>query len=64
VPKMKSRKAVIAKFKMTGTGKLMRQRPSRRHKLTKKSAKRKRHLKKAQPVHSGQVKMYSRLMKV
>ena len=64
VPKVKSRKAVIKKFKMTGSGKLIRQRPGRRHKLTKKSAKRKRHLKKAQLVHTGQVKMYSRLMKV
>ncbi len=61
---MKSRKAVSAKFKVTGTGKLKRQRPMRRHKLTKKSGKRKRHLKKAQTVHSGQVKMYKRLMQV
>jgi large subunit ribosomal protein L35 len=64
VPKVKSRKAVLAKFKMTGTGKLKRGRPSRRHKLTKKSGKRKRHLKKAQLVHSGQTKMYARLMRV
>jgi len=64
VPKMKSRKAMIAKFKITGTGKIKRQRPGRRHKLTKKSGKRKRHLKKAQLVHSGQTKMYKRLMSV
>jgi large subunit ribosomal protein L35 len=64
VPKVKSRKAVIKKFKITGSGKLRRQHSGRRHKLTKKSAKRKRHLKKATLVHSGQVKMYTRLMKV
>lgn len=54
----------MKKFKMTGSGKLTRQRPGRRHKLTKKSAKRKRHLKKERLVHTGQTKMYTRLMKV
>jgi large subunit ribosomal protein L35 len=64
MPKMKTRKAVSAKFKVTGTGKLVRNRPGRRHLLTKKSSKRKRHLKKQQLVSKGQVKMYSRLMGV
>jgi large subunit ribosomal protein L35 len=62
--KMKTRKAVKARFKVTGTGKLMRAKPGRRHILTKKSSKRKRHLKKQTLVHKGQVKMYSRLMGV
>ena len=62
MPKMKTRKAVTARFKMTGTGKLKRRRPGRRHILTKKASKRKRHLKKDALVHKGQVKMYSRLM--
>ena len=44
VPKMKTRKAVKARFRVTGTGKLKRTRPGRRHMLTKKSAKRKRSL--------------------
>jgi large subunit ribosomal protein L35 len=64
VPKMKSRKAFKSRFKITGTGKLLRQRPGRRHKLTKKSAKRKRHLRKASLVSEGQTKMYRRLMEV
>lgn len=64
MPKMKTRKAVAARFKVTGTGKLKRQRPGRRHILTKKSSKRKRHLKKAGLVDKGQVKMYSRLLGV
>ena len=64
MPKMKTRKAVCAKFKVTGKGKLIRNRPGRRHLLTKKSSKRKRHLKKQQLVSKGQVKMYSRLMGV
>jgi large subunit ribosomal protein L35 len=64
VPKMKPRKAVKARFKVTGTGKLVRQRPGRRHILTKKSGKRKRNLKKAVVVDKAQTKMYARLMGV
>lgn len=64
VPKMKSNKAVASRFKVTGTGKLVRRHPGRRHILTKKAAKRKRHLKKDALVDQGQVKMYSRMMQV
>ncbi len=64
MPKMKTRKAAAARFKVTGTGKLKRNRPGRRHKLTKKSSNRKRHLKKAGLVDKGQLKMYSRLLGV
>jgi large subunit ribosomal protein L35 len=62
--KMKTRKAVKARFKVTGTGKLVRQRPGRRHILTKKSSKRKRQLRRPALVDSGQTKMYARLMGV
>lgn len=62
--KMKTRKAVAAKFKVTGTGKLVRHKPGHRHHLTIKSAKRKRRLRKPTLVDKGQVKMYSRLMGV
>jgi large subunit ribosomal protein L35 len=64
VPKMKTRKAVKSRFKVTGTGKLVRQHPGRRHILTKKSSKRKRHLRKDVVVDKGQTKMYARLMGV
>lgn len=64
MPKMKTRKAVKARFKVTGTGKLVRNRPGRRHILTKKSSKRKRHLKRDVVVDKGQTKMYARLMGV
>jgi large subunit ribosomal protein L35 len=64
VPKMKTRKAVVARFKVTGTGKLKRTRPGRRHILTKKSAKRKRSLAKSRLVDDGQLKMYKILMGV
>ena len=62
MPKMKTRKAVKARFKLTGTGKLKRTRPGRRHILTKKSSKRKRSLAKSRLVDSGQLKMYKMMM--
>lgn len=64
MPKMKTRKAVAARFKVTGTGKLKRHRPGRRHILTKKASKRKRRLRKDGLVDKGQLKMYSRLLGV
>lgn len=62
--KMKTKKAVKARFKVTATGKLMMNRAGRRHILTKKSSKRKRHLRKQSVVNEGQTKMYARLMGV
>lgn len=62
MPKMKTRKAVKARFKLTGRGKLKRTRPGRRHILTKKSAKRKRSLGKSRLVDEGQLKMYKMMM--
>jgi large subunit ribosomal protein L35 len=61
---MKTRKAVKARFKVTGTGKLLRHRPGKRHILTKKSSKRKRHLGRPGLVSKGQTKMYTLLMGV
>jgi large subunit ribosomal protein L35 len=62
MPKMKSKKAVAARFKVTATGKLKRFRPGKRHILTKKSPKRKQQLSKAALVDEGQLKTYKRLM--
>ena len=64
MPKMKTRKAVKARFKVTGTGKLKRAHPGRRHILTKKSANRKRKLAKSGLVDSGQLKMFKIMMGV
>ncbi len=64
MPKAKTRKAVKARFKVTGTGKLVRQHPGRRHILTKKSSKRKRQLRRPALVDKGQTKMYAHLMGV
>lgn len=62
MPKMKTKKAFKSRFKVTGTGKLKRNRPGRRHILTKKTSKTKRHLKKPGFVSDGQLKMYKRCM--
>ena len=62
VPKMKTRKALVSKFKVTGTGKLKRSRSGRRHKLTNKSSKRKRQLARPALVDEGQLKLYKRMM--
>jgi len=47
MPKMKTRRAARKRLKATGTGKLMRQRGWKRHKLEAKGPKRKRRLGKA-----------------
>lgn len=64
MPKMKTNKSVASRFKVTGTGKLLRSRPGRRHKLTKKSSDRKRHLALPALVDETQLKMYKRMMGV
>lgn len=47
MPKMKTNKSVAKRFKVTGTGRVRRRKANKSHILTKKTAKRKRHL--AQP---------------
>ena len=51
IARSKTRKAVSKRFKITGTGKVRRQHASRRHLLSSKSAKRKRHMAKSAEVH-------------
>ncbi len=62
--KAKTNKSVASRFKLTGTGKIKRRRPGRRHKLTKKSAQRKRHLGHSALVDKSQEKTYKRMMVV
>lgn len=64
MPKMKTRKAVAKRFKLTATGQLKRSRPGRRHLLEKKSSKHKRSLSRRLLVSSGQLKTYKQLMGV
>ena len=47
IARAKTRKAVAKRFKITGTGKALRQQASRRHLLSNKSAKRKRQMAKS-----------------
>lgn len=42
--KAKTRKSVAKRYKVTGSGKIVRRKPGKRHILTKKSSKRKRSL--------------------
>ena len=62
MPKMKTRKAVAARFRETGTGKLKMSKPGKRHLLTHKTAKRKRQLRRPSLLDEGQLKTYRRLM--
>jgi large subunit ribosomal protein L35 len=59
---MKTKKAVSAKFKVTATGKLKFRHPGKRHKLTNKSAKRKRHLCGAAILDESKVSTYKKMM--
>ena len=58
---MKTKKAIKKRFKVTGTGKLTRCKQGRRHILTKKTSKRKRHLKKQTLVSEAFADKYKRL---
>lgn len=56
MPKMKTRKSAAKRFKVTGTGKIVRNRAGGRHILTKKSAKRKRRLGQSAGLSAGDTK--------
>lgn len=64
MPRMKVNKSVVSRFKVTGTGQLLRRHPGKRHKLTNKSSKRKRSLEHPGLVHESQLKMYKQMMGV
>ncbi|MFA7359437.1 MAG: 50S ribosomal protein L35 [Candidatus Kapaibacterium sp.] len=53
MPKMKSNRASAKRFKVTGSGKIKREKSGRSHILTKKSPKRKRQLATATLVSKG-----------
>lgn len=54
MPKMKSRRSAAKHFRITATGKIKRHKALRRHILTSKSKKRKRHLRKPGLVHKSE----------
>jgi len=54
--KAKTRKSVAKRFKITGTGKILRRKQGKRHLLVRKNAKRKRNLGKAALVSAADAK--------
>ncbi|MBA5850884.1 50S ribosomal protein L35 [Clostridium sp. cel8] len=62
MPKMKTKKGAAKRFKVTGTGKLKRAKAFKSHKLTAKSSKRKRNLRKVGYVSEAQEKNMKNLL--
>lgn len=60
--KLKTNRGAAKRFKVTATGKLKRQRAYRRHILTTKNRKRKRHLRHATLVDATNAKAIRRLL--
>lgn len=62
MPKMKTSRSAAKRFKVTGTGKLIRNKAYKRHILTKKSAKTKRNLRKAVVTDATNVKNMKKIL--
>ena len=62
MPKMKTSKSAAKRFKLTGTGKLKRNKAYKRHILTKKSTKRKRNLRQAAITDATNVKNMKKIL--
>ena len=62
MPKMKSNRAAMKRFRRTGTGKIRRQKAYHSHIFTKKSPKRKRNLRKATLADPADAKNIKRMI--
>ena len=62
MPKIKTNRSAAKRFKKTGTGKIKRQHMNTGHILTKKSKKRKRHLRKSTLVSVADQKRVERMI--
>jgi len=62
MPKMKTKKSAVSRFKRTGTGKFLMNRAMAGHLMTKKSSKRKRNLRRTTLVHKSNMKLLKRLI--
>ncbi len=62
MPKMKTSRAAAKRFKVTGTGKLKRNKAYKSHILTKKSPKRKRNLRKSTVTDKTNVKNMKKIL--
>ena len=62
MPKQKTHRGAAKRFKVTASGKVLRRRAEKNHILTKKSQKRKRHLRKATTVSPAFEKTIKKLL--
>ncbi len=62
MPKMKTHRGAAKRFKKTGTGKITRSRRNKQHILTKKTPKRKRHLRKGALVSAVDAKRIKQMI--
>ena len=62
MPKMKTKSAAKKRFKVTGTGKLMKMKAYKSHILTKKTTKRKRNLRKATEIDKSNLAPMNRIL--
>jgi large subunit ribosomal protein L35 len=62
MPKMKSHRSARKTFRLTASGKIKRHKMNRRHILTSKSTKRKRHLRRPGLVSPSEVRNIKRLL--
>lgn len=62
MPKMKTSRSAAKRFKVTGTGKLKRNKAYKRHILTKKTTKNKRNLRKSTITDATNVKTMKKIL--
>ena len=62
MPKMKTKSAAAKRFKVTGTGKLMKMKAYKSHILTKKTTERKRNLRKATEIDKSNLAPMKRIL--
>lgn len=62
MPKMKTRRSAAKRFKLTGSGKIKRNKANKSHILTKKSPKRKRRLRKGTLLDKVEVKRVKKMI--
>ncbi len=62
MPKMKTRRGAAKRFKVTGSGKIRRNKANKSHILTKKTSKRKRRLRKSTILTGVEVKRVKKMI--
>ena len=62
MPKIKTKRAAAKRFKRTGGGGFKRAQSHRRHILTKKDTKRKRHLRNMEPIADSDIASVERML--